>query len=365
MKVTDLRMEVYRWPRTKPIRNGKYVYPNAGLNVVFVDTDEDLTGIGVCGSPTDDPDVMKSLLAHLKQAVIGQDPFDNERVWDDLWQPKLVGRRGLSTRVISGIDFALWDIRGKVAGRPLYKMLGGFTNRVPVYVAGGYYEDGKTLEDLADEMLAAVSIGANAVKMKVGGAPINEDVERVRVVREAIGPDVQLMVDANCAYRYYEAITLARKIEQYDIGWFEEPVNPDDYRGHKLVSESTSIPIATGENEYTRYGFRDLIESRSVAILQPDAMIMGGVTEYMKVAALAQAHDLPLAPHGLQEAHVHLVAGVPNGLTLEYYASSTDPMWGEMFRDELLLEDGFVRPPDRPGLGIELNAEALGPYRTG
>jgi D-arabinonate dehydratase len=304
-------------------------------------------------------------LAHLKQYVIGQDPFDTERIWDDMWQPKLVGRRGITTRVISGIDIALWDIKGKVADRPVYKLLGGFADRVPVYIAGGYYEEGKGLAELAAEMEKSVSLGANAIKMKIGGAPINEDVERVRVVREAVGPDVKVMVDANCAYRYYEAIEIARKMERYDVYWFEEPVNPDDYEGHKLISQATTIPIATGENEYTRYGFRDLIENRCAAIIQPDALIMGGITEFMKVAALAQAHDLPVAPHGNQDVHVHLVSAVPNGLTVEYYSDSTDPMWGKMFKNTLTVKDGHVSPPDRPGLGIEPNDEALAPYRVG
>ena len=365
MKVTEVTMETYRWPRAKPIRNGRYVYATSGLDVVKINTDEGVSGIGLSGAVQEAEEVGRTILAHLKQYVIGQDPFDTERVWDDMWQPKLVGRRGITTRVISGIDIALWDIRGKVADRPVYKMLGGFTDKVPVYIAGGYYEEGKGLEDLASEMEAAVSMGARAVKMKVGGAAINEDVERVRVARQAVGPDVKLMVDANCAYRFYEAIELARKIETYEIFWFEEPVNPDDYQGHKAVSQATTIPIATGENEYTRYGFRDLIESRSAAIIQPDALIMGGVTEFMKVAALAQAHDLPIAPHGTQDVHIHLVSAIPNGLILEYYASATDPMWGKMFKETLQVEDGFVRPPDRAGLGIELNTEALAPYRTG
>ncbi len=363
MKVTDVRMETYRWNRRKPIRNGRYVYPTAGLNVVKVETDEGVTGVGFAGGVQGAEDIGRSILDHLKQYVIGQDPFDTERIWNDMWQPKLIGRRGITTRVISGIDIALWDLKGKVCNRPLYKMLGGFASKVPVYIAGGYYEEGKGLEELAAEMEESVSMGARAIKMKIGGAPINEDVERVRVVREAVGPDVKVMVDANCAYRYYEAIEIARKIEKYDITWFEEPVNPDDYEGHKLISQATIIPVATGENEYTRYGFRDLIENRCCAIVQPDALIMGGVTEFMKVAAMAQAHDLPIAPHGKQEVHVHLVSAIPNGLTVEYYRGSTDPMWSKMFKETLQVEDGQVSPPDRPGLGFELNEEALAPYR--
>ena len=270
--------------------------------------------MGLAGGVQGAEEIGKTILDHFAQVVVGQDPFDTEKIWDDLWQPKLVGRRGITTRVISGIDIALWDLKGKATGLPVYKLLGGFTNKVPVYIAGGYYEEGKGLGELAEEMAIAIEMGARAVKMKIGGAPINEDVERVRVVREAVGPDVRVMVDANCAYRHYQAQEIARKMEPYDVFWFEEPVNPDDYEGHRLVSQSTTIPVATGENEYTRYGFRELIEGRCCDILQPDGLIMGGVTEFMKVAALAQAHDMHIAPHGNQDVHVHLVSAIPNGL---------------------------------------------------
>ena len=365
MKVTDVTMETYRWPRNRPIRNGKYIYATAGLDVVQIETDEGITGIGLGAGVQDAEAIGRSIVEHLKRYVIGQDPFDVERIWAEMWAPKLIGRRGITTRVIGAIDIALWDIKGKACNRPLHKMLGAYTDRIPVYIAGGYYEEGKGLEDLAAEMEQNVAMGARAVKMKVGGAPINEDVERVRVVREAVGPDVKVMVDANNAYRYYEAIQIARKIEQYDVFWFEEPVAPDDYRGHAMVAQATSIPVATGENEYTRYGFRDLIESKACAILNADALILGGVTEFMKVAALAQAHDLPIAPHGNQDVHIHLVAAIPNGLILEYYRDSVDPMWGKTFQETLPMKDGYVSPPDRPGLGIELNREALAPFRVG
>jgi L-alanine-DL-glutamate epimerase-like enolase superfamily enzyme len=365
MKVTDVKMETYRWKRRVPIRNGMYVYPTAGLNVVKIETDEGVTGIGLSGGIQVAEDVGRAILGHLKVFVIGQDPFDNERIWDRMWQPKLVGRRGVTTRVISGIDIAIWDIKGKVAGKPVYKLLGGFADKVPVYIAGGYYEEGKGLKELAAEMEESVSMGARAIKIKIGGASINDDVERVRVVRESVGPNVKVMVDANCAYRHFQAVEIARKIEKYDVYWFEEPVNPDDYEGHKLVSQASSIPVATGENEYTRYGFRDLIEKRCADIIQPDGLIMGGPTEFMKVAAMAHAHDMMVAPHGNQDVHVHLVSAIPNGLTVEYYRGSTDPMWGKMFKHTLMVRDGYVSPPDRPGFGIELDEQALAPHRVG
>ena len=324
-------------------------------------TDEGVEGIGI-GSPSP---INRPVADKLRPELIGENPMNIERLWSKMWVPKLIGRRGLTTRVISAIDIALWDLRGRVTGQPLYRLLGGFRDRVPTYIAGGYYEEDKGLDDLAREMEQNVEMGATAVKMKVGGAPIGEDVSRVRVVRDAVGPDVKVMVDANCAYRHYEAIQLARKIEPYDIFWFEEPVSPDDYRGHALLAEQTTIPIATGENEYTRYGFRDLIERRAAAILNADAQVLGGITEFMKVAALAQAHDLDIAPHGSQDVHVHLVSAISNGLIVEFYRDTVDPMWGEIFEETLTLNrDGTLSPPNKPGLGLEPNFESLNRHRV-
>ena len=298
MKITEVTIDCYAWPKPKPISNGKYTYRTVVFNLVHVHTDEGLSGIGWGGgtAATRPGAVGEALVAHFKEALIGEDPFAYRRIWANMWLPKIVGRRGMSTHIISAIDIALWDLMGKALGKPVHKLLGGFTDRIPAYVAGGYYEEGKGLKELAKEMEESLDLGAKAVKMKVGAVPINEDVERVRVVREAIGPDIKLLVDANNAYAAYEAIELARKMEPYDIFWFEEPVAPDDYRGHAQVAKATTIPIATGENEYTRYGFRDLIEHESAAIFNADAQILGGVTEFMNVAALAAAQDLRIAP---------------------------------------------------------------------
>jgi L-alanine-DL-glutamate epimerase-like enolase superfamily enzyme len=361
MKIKAITTEEFRWPRHVPISNGKHTYTHSGLGLVKIETDAGITGIGLGGTGL----VGQATIQHLKKELIGEDPINVERLWHKMWVPKLIGRRGLTTRAISAIDIGLWDIRAKVANMPLYKLLGGYRDRVPTYIAGGYYEAGKGLKELQKEMKVNVEMGARAIKMKVGGVPIREDVQRVKAVREAIGPDVKLLVDANCAYRYYEAIQLAKQIEQYDIYWFEEPVMPDDYEGHRKLSEATYIPIATGENEYTRYGFRDLIEHNSAAILNADAKVLGGVTEFMKVAALAQAHDLDIAPHGSQDIHVHLVAAISNGLILEFYRDSVDPMWGKMYLHTLgVNDDGTVSPPDVPGIGAEPNYPELEKWRV-
>jgi D-arabinonate dehydratase len=367
VKITDLAVESYRWPQAAPIRTGQYTFAETRAAVVRVHTDAGLSGIGLLYTSRvpGGEKVIPALAEGLRPAVIGRDPFDVEAIWAGLWQPTLVGRRGLTTRVISAIDIAIWDARARAAGLPLYKLLGGYTDRVPAYIAGGYYAEGKGLRELAQEMEENLALGARAVKIKVGGAPLAEDVERVRVVRETVGPDVKVMVDANCAYAVHEAIQFARRIEDYDVFWFEEPVAPDNYRGSAAVAAATRVPIAAGENEYTRYGFRDLIEARSVAILNPDAQHLGGVTEFMKVAALAQAHDLPIAPHGNQDIHVHLACAIPNGLIVEYYRGNSDPMWGRFFKEHLALHDGCLTPPDRPGLGMEIDEKAAAPFRVG
>lgn len=362
MKITAITTQEYRWPRPKPITNGLHTYTHVDFALVKIETDAGVTGIGLGnGGP-----IWRACIERLGAMLIGEDPIDVERLWHTMWNPKITGRRGLVTRAISSIDIGLWDIRAKLANMPLYKLLGGFRDRVPTYVAGGYYEEGKGLRELAREMEDNLRMGARAVKIKVGGVSIAEDIERIRTVRETIGPDVKLLIDANCAYRWYQAVQLARRVEQYDIFWFEEPVQPDDYEGHRKLAEATIIPIATGENEYTRYGFRDLIAHNACAIFNADAKILGGVTEFMKVAALVQSVDLDIAPHGSQDIHVHLVAAISNGLILEFYGQHFDPMWGRIYQDTLHLnDDGTVSPPSVPGIGVEPNYDALAEFRVG
>lgn len=366
MKIVDVSVQTYRWPRPRPIRNGMYTYRSATTCVVELHCDEGTVGVGLSADPgPDGADVaFAALVRALAPMVIGEDPLESERIWSRLWQPKLFGRRGFETRVISAIDIAVWDLKGKILGQSVHRLLGAAKPAMPYYIAGGYYEDGKSLDDLATEMRLNVAQGATAMKMKIGGAPIPEDVERVRIVREAIGPDTKLMVDANGAYRAHEAISLARQIEGLDICWFEEPVTSDDYRGLKRVADNTIIPVAAGENEYTRYGFRDLIASGGVAIINADAQILGGISEFLKVAAYAQAHNVAIAPHGNQDIHVHLVAGIQNGLIVEYYGGSVDPTWAALLEDHLTADAGLVRPPDRPGLGIRINHESAQEFRV-
>ncbi len=359
VKITDLRPFNYWKPYKTPISNGKYTYYGSSVNLCHIDTDEGITGIGWVGGGQ----IVHETLRQLKDYVIGEDPFDVEKIWAKMYLPKIFGRKGLTTRAISAVDIAIWDVIGKAVGKPIYKLLGGYTNKIPAYIAGGYYQEGKGLKGLEQEMIENLKQGAKAIKMKIGAVPIREDAERIRVVRETIGPDIGLLVDVNNAYSVNDAIRMARYLEKYDCFWYEEPVSCDDIPGQAAVTAATDVPVAIGENEYTRWGFRDLVDAKAGKIFNADAQVLGGITEWKKVADLAAAYDIPVAPHGSQEVHIHLVTAIPNGLILEYYNANVVGIADEMWEERVPMVDGFVSPPERPGLGLEFNYKAMEQYR--
>ena len=367
MRITDIRVECYSAPLPTPISNGRYTYATSERCLVRVETSEGVTGIGLgdggvglAGAPR----MIEATIDSLRPWLLGEDPLAVERLWTRMWVPKLLGRRGFTTRVISTVDIALWDLRGQVFGAPVATLLGAAHESLPAYVAGGYYTAEGGERELTREVERYVALGARALKMKIGAASQAADAARVRAVREVVGADVKLMVDANNAYRVHEAIQMAHLLEPLDVFWFEEPVMPDDLRGLRRIAHATRVPIASGENEYTRYGFRELIEQGEPAILNPDAQFMGGVTEFMKVAALAQAHDLPIAPHGSHDIHVHLATAIPNGLIVEYSPPGSDPLLEPFQSEPLQLVDGELRPPQRPGFGLVLDERLLARYRV-
>lgn len=360
MKITNIAAKQYQWKRETPIQNGLHTYDTCKMTVLLIETDEGASGfagISAINFKMEYLDTFRGLL-------LGENPLETERLWRKMWVPKLVGRRGLSTRFISLIDIALWDLKSKLAGLPLSALLGGCRTTVPCYIAGGYYAPGKGLPELSEEMRSYVARGVKTVKMKVGGAPLLEDARRVRAVREAIGEEINLMLDANCAYTANDAIRFVELVREYRPYCLEEPVPPDDYEGMRRIAAFAPFPIAAGENEFTKYGFRDLIERGGIGIANPDACICGGITEFMKVAAFAQAHHLDISPHGPQEIHVHLLGAIPNALMLEYYPPEFDEVRSKVFCDPLALNpDGTVTVPTRPGTCTELLLQELAPFQ--
>lgn len=361
MKIVGLDAYAYSAPYRTPISNGKYTYATTEIIVVRMKTDDGLDGYGwVHGGR-----IVFDAILDMEKRVIGEDPFNVERIWNKLYLPKVYGRKGLTTRAISAIDVSLWDIMGKVAGRPLYQLIGGYRDSIPAYIAGGYYEANKACDELKAEMRHNVALGAKAVKMKIGGASITEDVNRIQAVREEVGGEVAILVDANNAYNRIDALKMGRQLEQLDVYWFEEPLSPDDIEGCAELARKLDVTIAVGENEYTRWGFKQLLEAGVAQVLNADALVLGGITEWKKVADLAVANHVLIAPHGDQEIHTHLVCGVPNGLIAEYYESNTNVLRSAMFRKTVSLDaEGHVTPLQDPGIGVTIEFDALEPHKV-
>ncbi|MBM3956984.1 MAG: mandelate racemase/muconate lactonizing enzyme family protein [Gemmatimonadetes bacterium] len=298
----------------------------------------------------------------LRDKVVGRDPHQVEAIWDDMFHDTLLhGRRGSVLRAISAIDIALWDLMAKEAGLPLYRLLGACREEtVPAYASGGYFKPGKTVQDLADEVRGYADRGFRAVKIKIGRVPVDEDVARIRACREAIGPNVQLFTDANNAWRDVPtAIRAIRAFEESGVDWLEEPVPPDDIEASAAVARAVNVPIATGEIEATRWGFQALIQAGAASILQPDAAVCGGITEWRRIAALAAGHGIPVAPHWFADLHVHLVASTPNATWVEYFPDTKVLNFMRLLKSSLEVVGGDLVLPKVPGLGIELCEEAV------
>lgn len=361
MKIKDVEAYAYSCPYAVPHSNGLYTYASTDVVICRVLTDDGVCGIG-WGHGTE---VVYHTILKLRDRIIGEDPFNVERIWSKMYLPKVFGRKGFETRAISAVDTALWDIIGQTAGRPIHQMVGGYHERIPAYIAGGYYQPGKGLKELQDEVKEKTQKGARAIKMKIGAVSIAEDLERVDAVREAIGKECKLLVDANNAYNRVDALKMGRELDKRDIYWFEEPLSPDDIDGCAELTRKLDTPIAIGENEYTRWGFKQLIDAHAAQILNADALVLGGITEWKKVADLAQAAHVLIAPHGDQEIHAHLVAAVSNGLIAEYYDTDLNTLLSAMFKTHMKLDkDGMLVPPSAPGIGVEIDFEAMEPYRT-
>ena len=363
MKINKVDIRFYSVPRRVPITNGKYTYKTANALVIQIFTDEGPSGIGWANAN----EIGVATAKQMEPLLIGEDPLNVDRIWEKLYLPKIFGRKGPTIKAQSAIDVALWDLRGKVFNVPLYKLLGGFRNEVPVYIAGGYYQVGKSNADLVKEMEANLAKGVKVMKMKIGAVPIPEDLKRIEEVLKVVDGKAQVMVDANNAYSRIDALKMGYELDKIgsSIYWFEEPISCDDIEGHTILSAKLRTPIAIGENSYTRYEFKDLLEARAASILNADALVLGGITEWKKVADLAAAYNIPIAPHGSQEIHVSLVASIPNGLIVEYYDSNTNELRDRIFRNRLKLNpNGTVSPFEGPGLGLEFDFDAMEQYRV-
>jgi len=329
-----------------------------GCVLVFVDTDEGITGESFLWTfGTKRLGVLNSMVLSLKTDVLGEDPHYTERIWRKLWSELgFFGVEGISVFGLSAIDRACWDTVGKAAGKPLYKLLGGYRDEVPAYAGGFWLQE--SIEELVRDAKDFVRGGYRAMKMRIGKPRMEEDIERVRAVRQAIGPDVELMVDANQRFRVEHAIRLGRKLEGMNITWFEEPVPAYDLEGSARVAAALDLPIASGENVYTRYGFRRMLEMKAADILMPDLIRVGGITELLKMAHMAEAYDVPVTPHLFPEESMHLVAAIPNST----YVENMD-WFSPLYEERIELKKGLIVLPQRPGFGFTFDPNVIERYR--
>ena len=358
--VKNVRITELSVPLKRPVSISARAIPARDFTLVQVETDEGVTGSGVVYMH-----VGEIVNRNLKPLLVGSDVICIEKIWWEMYREMYRDRKGAAIRAISAADISLWDAKAKSLRLPVYKLLGARREKVPCYGSGGYYRKDQTLDELSEEMARFVKRGLKSVKIRVGGLDLKSDVERVRAVREGIGPKIQLMLDANNAYDVSGAIRAGREFEKFDIFWFEEPVWPDDILGSAEVALALDVPIASGELEYTKYGFRDLIERRGADIIQPDAEVVGGISEWLKVAGIASAYRISVAPHWAQEVHVHLTAATDNSIFVEWFDRDLDiRKEDELYKSEVRMIDGFVYPGSSPGLGIEINEEAVKQYTT-
>lgn len=367
MQIESVTATTHEVPVEAPLLDEPFEVP---LTFVAVETDRDVTGYGATGYlwPHSTTEFVNREAAPV---VEGEHPIETAHIWNVLRKRlNLRDQTGVWSSGVSAIDIALWDVRGKLAGEPVWRLLGGAQNPVPAYVTFGLPDYSR--EQLVDVATDLVSQGEHRLKMVVGtgheadtGEPadVPEDARRVRAVREAVGDDVELMIDANYTLSVDEALDLCRRIEDVGLTWFEEPVYGNDAALLSSLRERTQVPIAAGQNEGHRYRHRELITNGAIDISQPNVVWGGGYTEGKKVAALAGAYNLKIANGGGWPHHnAHLQAGVPNGWRVEYHYL----MWkvGEtIYEDPYAIDGGEVELPETPGLGLDPDRDALEEYR--
>ena len=348
----------------------QFQYDERTICLVKITTDDGIHGWGEGYGPAH---IIKSSVEFFSSLLVGKDPLQHENLWQALYLRSMDhARRGIMLSALSAIDIALWDLKGKLLNQPVSVLLGGRKrNQVKAYATGMYFSAGKNLaERLAEEALSYKEQGFTAMKMKVG-LGVDEDVRNVRAVRNALGPDTELMIDANHAFSLREALQLIQKLQQFNIAWFEEPLSPDDYDGYHELKLRSGIPIAAGECEYLRSGFLQLFQKRCVDIVQPDVCGAGGITETKKICSFAQTFGVEYAPHcwgtGIALcAALHLLSNwdmVPGRLLMPEpvleYDRTENRLREELGTPPVSVMDGIIKVPETPGLGIDIDENIL------
>jgi L-alanine-DL-glutamate epimerase-like enolase superfamily enzyme len=366
-KIAKIRCRAVRVPLDVPTAFSQRSVTERHYALVEIEGDDGAKGIGFCYAGNAGGTLVTAAVRELfASKLVGQDAHRVEGIWQEMWQEALLqGRAGAVVRAISIIDTALWDRNARAVGLPLYKYLGAVTtDRVPAYASGGYYLPGKTPEMLGEEVAGQVKAGFKAVKIKVGRhADLGAERARIAAARAAIGPDIILMLDANNAWSDLPtALRFMRVYEEYDPYWIEEPFGPDDIDNHARLARATPVAVATGEIEVGRWRFKELLEKEAAAILQTDACVCGGITEFRRIAATAASFGVTICPHWFHDLHAHLVAATPNARYVEFFPDDQVLNFRRLIDKQLETKDGDVILPQEPGLGFDFDAAAVKKY---
>ena len=378
MKITAIHAHPLRAKLDTTYWLGNHSFSEASLIVVKVDTDQGLSGLATLHGGSQK--AACAMLDALNDVVVGMDPLAHEDVWETVFgvstavpdptKPQVSKvltakdqRAGLM-RALAGIDIALWDIKGKSVGLPIWRLLGGKQNTVPAYVTGGYYQENRDNSGFDGELAGYVDAGYSAVKIKIGGLPIEEEAARIGAARRELGPTCKLMLDGNGAYALPDAERAIATFEEHGIAWFEEPLHwYDSVRALGKLANRTHVPIASGESELHAWACRDLVDLGGVRIMQFDATRSGGVTEWLRVAAYCHLHGVVMSTHHEPHIQCHLSAAVPNGGIAETFPNAArDPYWDTLYTERADIRNGMVILNDKPGFGFDIDWDTVKRY---
>ncbi len=366
IKITGLETDVLRMPPGRKYFDAIHEFGTEGGGVVVrIQTDAGITGWGYSsfGTIAGGPRALEAILQNeVKPVLLGKDPAFPKRIRTDLWKAlEYAGVQGVTQFAIAAVDIAIWDIVGKAAGMPVYKMIGANADRMPVYnMCGWYYENDNDLSQFKRQLTDAFDEGFHAAKIKVGRAGLDDDIRRIEAAKQIAGKNRPIMVDANQKFNVNEAIRRGKVYEQMGCFWFEEPIVPHDHAGYAKVADALDIRVATGENEYTKFACLDLISRHGVDVIQPDNRRAGGLTEWMEIGAIADAYGLELASHGGGPTNLHMLLAMPNAIYMETGSLKGDGSSLEKLR----MQDGAVLAPETPGMGSELRPDYIKKFKV-
>jgi L-alanine-DL-glutamate epimerase-like enolase superfamily enzyme len=362
MRVTGYTTHLVKMPADNPLVVGlPERHDTREFVTLELQTDQGLVGVGMTFFGGALSAALKAGVDAFAELTVGQDPCQVEALAGRAQAAAgSAGPGGVYTLALAAVDMACWDLRGKAEGKSVCELLGGLRERVPAYASGALLRQ-HPVGYLAEAGPRLVGMGFRQMKMQCGSEPtVSGSVERVRVMRESIGPDIDLMCDINQLWSVPHAVRVGHQIEPYGLFWLEDPVTHDDYAGLATVADALVMPIAAGEYQYGIVPFRHMLEARSIDIVMIDLLRVGGITQWLKVAGMAQAFNKPVVSHLIPEIHMHLMAAIPNALTVEYMPW-TYRLWTEFPR----VDDGHLSVPRKPGLGLEFDRESIARYTIG